>query len=385
MGNFVNKTDCCGCGACAQVCPKACIAMQADGEGFLYPAVDEKICVSCGRCQRVCPVIQSKEKQGSSPLAVYAAYAKDGAIRERSSSGGIFSVLAEWVLRQGGVVFGAAFAEDFSVCHIRVDSVEDMEKLRGSKYLQSRIEQTYLEAKAALSAGKWVLFSGVSCQIAGLRTFLGADNEHLIMLEVLCHGVPSPKLWKSYYRYCEEKNESLLEAASFRDKRLGWHHYEIRLDFKNSKVQRTTHGSDVYMNMFLSDICLRPSCHDCRFREGRSGADITLGDAWGIEKWMPEMDDDRGTSVVLINSTKGNHLWDMLQGEQCVRNADFETVVAHNMVYKKSVKPHPNRTRFFKALESGTEIEKLVRLVPKPLYRKILSFAKRIVKRMLHR
>ena len=385
MIDIVTKDSCCGCGACAQICPKGCITLQADGEGFLYPKVDAKTCVECGLCETVCPILQSEKTAVREPLEVFAACGEEKLLRLDSSSGGIFSLLAESVLAQGGVVFGAAFAEDFSVRHVGVDSVDGLDKLRGSKYVQSRTENTYKETKLALEQGRPVLYSGVGCQIAGLKRFLGKEYEGLVTVDVLCHGVPSPKVWQRYVRHCEGQRNSVLTKVSFRSKKRGWHNYETEQCFQNGQVQRIAHGKDPYIQMFLSEICLRPSCHSCKFREGRSGADITLGDAWGIERWMPEMDDDKGTSVVFINSRKGKTLWDLVQDRVKARIADPETVIRNNMVYRNSVKPHPSRARFFKALNSGASVDQLIQLTKAPLWRRILSFGKRCVKKILGR
>ena len=383
MINVVVKSNCCGCGACAQICLKGCISLQPDGEGFLYPAVDAAACVECGLCERVCPILQSGKTDAQEPIDVFAAFGKDEKIRERSSSGGIFSLLAEWVLAQGGVVFGAAFEADFSVRHVRIDTIDALDKLRGSKYVQSRTENTYQEAKLALEQGRKVLYSGVGCQVTGLKCFLGKEYENLLTVDVICHGVPSPKVWQKYLQCCEEKRNSCLTKVSFRNKRQGWHNYETEQCFQNGQIQRFAHGKDPYIKMFLSEICLRPSCHSCHFRKGKSGADLTLGDAWGIEKWMPEMDDDRGTSVVFVNSPKGQMLWNEVQTQTVSKQADLAIVVKNNSSYEKSVKPHPSRMRFFRALNKGASLEALVRLTKEPLWKRGINFVKRCAKKLL--
>lgn len=378
-----NREDCCGCGACEQICPKNCIIWMTDKEGFSYPSIDKAACVDCGLCEQVCPVIQGKTKPGTPPLDVFAAYIQDNTLRENSSSGGIFSVLAESVMNQGGVVFGAAFSEDFSVHHIQVETVETLGMLRGSKYVQSRTEDTYREAKIALVQGKPVLYSGVGCQIAGLKSFLRKEYDNLFTVDVLCHGTPSPEVWDRYVQQCEKNMGSKLVRVTFRNKDKGWRGYQIQQWFQNGVVYKSAHREDAYFKLFLRDICLRPSCYRCQFRKGRSGSDITLGDAWGIENWMPQMDDDKGTSVVLLNTLKGKKLWDNLGLQVVYQHTELETVAACNPMYEKSAKPHPNRKRFFSALNRGVPVEELVQLTRPPLRCKIASFAKHSIKKVL--
>ena len=384
MIDLIKKQNCCGCGACVQICPKHCVELKTDEEGFLYPNVLTDSCVNCGLCRQVCPILENAA-QKREPQQVYAARAISDDIRSSSSSGGIFYLLAQSVLNRSGVVFGAAFDADFSVHHIKVETLAQLQHLRGSKYLQSRIEETYIQARDALEQGKTVLFSGVGCQIAGLKTFLRKEYQNLYTVDVLCHGVPSPMVWQMYLRFRENQFESKVDVASFRNKMKSWHHYETKLHFCNGQSYEVSHERDMYSRLFLSEICLRPSCHSCHFREGKSGADITLGDAWGIEKWLPELDDDKGTSLVLVNSEKGRDLWEQICQQTEYRMVDAETALASNMVFKRSVKPHPNRLSFFKAMREGTTMNELLRLTRQPFYRRCISFAKRVAKKLLGR
>lgn len=379
---ITRKENCCGCGACAQICPKKCITMAADEEGFLYPRVDGNACIQCGLCRQVCPALRELPENSAEP-EIFAAYAKNEEIRKESSSGGIFSLLAGWILDQGGAVFGAAFDDDFSVHHLKIERVEDLSKLRGSKYVQSRIENTYSEAETLLKAGRKVLFSGVGCQIAGLKAFLRTDYENLYTVDVLCHGVPSLLVWERYLREQEKRHGAQIRRVSFRNKDSGWKTYSEEQIFENGSRYFRRASKDVYMNLFLQDICLRPSCHVCAFRKGKSGSDLTLGDAWGIDRWMPDMDDDKGTSIVLINSDKGQNLWEQIGELACARQGDPESILRHNCAYYKPAKCHPNRTRFFLALNSGASMVQLAHLARKPLHRRILSFGKRVLKSLL--
>lgn len=377
-----NKQNCCGCGACAQACPVGCITMTADGEGFLYPQVDAACCVDCGACSRACPIINRGEKPSALP-AVYAAIGKDEEARRTSSSGGVFSLLAEHILAKGGAVFGAAFAEDWSVHHIMIDSAETLPLLKGSKYLQSRIEDTYRQAEAVLRSGRPVLFTGTGCQIAGLKSYLKKDYENLYTTDVFCHGVPSPKVWEKYLQTQKDVYNDKINDIQFRYKNPSWHEYSVRLAFENGQEYCKIHGEDIYIKLFLSEICLRPSCYDCKFRESRSGADLTIGDAWGVEEWMPDMDDNKGTSVVVANTEKGRALWEAICPAMHSRQGDAETILGCNAMYYTSVKPHPNRARFFEAFQNGASMDELVALCKKPLWRRCLSFGKRCMKKVL--
>lgn len=380
MISITDKKSCCGCGACAQACGLNCITMVADAEGFLYPSVDLERCVECGACEKACPVLHPEEKPEE--ITVFAARCSEEEIRKASSSGGVFSLLAEAVMAEGGAVFGAAFDGDFLVAHKMARNRQELGALMGSKYLQSRIGDTYLQAEALLKSGTPVLYTGTGCQIAGLKTYLKKEYDNLYTVEVLCHGVPSPRIWQKYLQWQKEKHQGQILAASFRDKSSGWRQYSLRLDFDNGCQYSKPNAEEPYTKLFLSEICLRPSCHDCKFRESRSGADLTIGDAWGIEKWMPEMDDDKGTSIVIVNTPKGQALLERVREYMELQQADAETVLANNMVYRKSVRPHPNRKKFFTALQKGASLEELLQLCRRPLWYRILHLGYRILRKM---
>lgn len=380
---LIDKINCCGCEACVQACALNCITMEVDREGFWYPVVNGTICVNCGACDSACPMLNPKEKPED--ISVYAARCVDVGLRQASSSGGVFSLLAEKVLEAGGTLFGAAFGGDFSVFHTMVRKTEELEILRGSKYVQSRIGNTYQQAEQFLKTGNPVLFTGTSCQVAGLKAYLGKEYDKLYTVDILCHGVPSPAVWEKYLQEQEIKNGSKIQDVSFRNKAHGWHRFSMRVQFENEKIYNKIHHDDAFMKLFLENICLRPSCYDCKFRESRSGSDLTIGDAWGIETWMPEMDDDRGTSVVVVNTEKGRQLLAEIQPEAEVCQVDIQRALNSNAVYHKSVKPHPKRDQFFAALEKGAFPQDLVQLCKKPLRRRVLSFGKRVIKKILGR
>lgn len=382
MIRITNAADCCGCGACADICPKRCITMEQDGEGFFYPVTDPARCIDCGLCERVCPM-QKKPTAQPGEVKAYAAFATEDDLRGKSSSGGLFTLLAEEILSRGGCVAGAAFDDEFSVHHILVENVRDLEKLRGSKYVQSRMEDTYLCVKEQLQKGRPVLFTGVGCQVAGLKAYLGKEYDNLYTVDVLCHGVPSPKVWSKYVAEQEKNQGSKLKAASFRHKRMGWKKFSMVMDFESGARYAQLIGTDPYMRAFLANICLRPSCHSCRFKAVPRLSDLTIGDAWGIEKHMPELDDDRGASVILINSEKGQKLFDRISSRLVCRQGSLNTLLPPDADSRRAVRPHPNRAKFFAGLEQGQSLEQLTALTRKSGLRRLLSWGKRTLKRLL--
>lgn len=333
MIRITDNKDCCGCHACASVCARQCIAMQEDNEGFLYPVVDETTCTDCGLCEKVCPVINQDEPR--KPLKVYAAKNRNEEVRRQSSSGGIFTPLAEAVIREGGVIFGAKFDKDWNVVHAWTDTIEGIADFRGSKYVQSTIGDAYREAREFLKQGRKVLFSGTPCQIAGLRKFLRKEYGNLITVDVVCHGVPSPLVWRKYLEETREKlraernagknmdSSSLMDlpvitGISFRDKTHGWKKYGFAIRYDSSVTAANTNLSsvkeqlllesfteNVFMKGFLANLYLRPSCYACTARSGKSGSDISMADFWGIYNFYSEYDDDKGIELLLVNSDKG--------------------------------------------------------------------------------
>lgn len=379
MIQITDKQACCGCGACAQVCPRHCISMTPDQEGFLYPAVNRAACVDCGLCEKVCPLGSRQEIQGQ--VRARAAFCKDDEIRLNSSSGGIFSLLAEEILQKGGVVFGAAFDSQMMVHHVAVESVCDLGQLRGSKYLQSRMGNSYQAAKAYLTAGRKVLFSGTACQIAGLKSYLGRPCENLWTVDVLCHGVPAPALWK---KYLDEKSREYavpVEQVSFRDKSEGWKEYRVTLQLRDGVICSQSVAQNPYMQLFLSNICLRPSCHACPFKGFPRVSDLTLGDCWDVEQYAPEMDDDRGTSVVIASTEKGEALWQKIAGRCVWKEEKLDVLLPPRADSRKPVQPHPHRKKFFAWMAQGKSVDELLRLLYPPLAVRVKNRVKRLLAR----
>lgn len=377
MIKITNLVDCCGCASCVQVCPKKCISFKEDKQGFRYPFVNNSLCIDCGRCEKVCPIY--KDHLVKTPIVVYAAKNKNEVIRRASSSGGIFSILAEQVITDGGVVFGAKFDENWEVVHDYTETIDGLAAFRGSKYLQSRIEDNYKKVKVFLQNGRKVLFSGTPCQIAGLKSFLQKDYDNLVCVDFVCHGVPSPKVWRKYNFEIAKKNErnllsrfffsncrSLVKGINFRDKSSGWKKFSLTFSFsetsgkieKNSLIKSVVFSQDAFMKAFLKNIILRPSCYGCRFREGKSESDITLGDFWGIDKLKPEFDDDLGVSLVMINSSKGYSF--LPTTELTYIRMTYDDAKKHNSSIYKSSQEHSMRNYFFFKFSYSINLHQLI-------------------------
>ena len=302
----VKSQDCCGCGACANKCPVKAISMRENEEGFLAPAIDENLCTDCGLCAKACPALNVRYENTTEPEC-YAAMAEDE-IRMKSSSGGIFSLLAEHIIDKGGYICGAAFNKDWSVSHIIIDNKQDLAKLRGSKYVQSDIENCYRETKKLLDAGKEVLFSGCPCQIAGLYSFLGKKYKQLITIDLVCHGTPSRKVWRKYLE--ENFDISKITKIDFRDKSFfGWA-TTMNIYFKNKTTEYHKDAqSDPYFKGFIPCLLSNKHCGKCFYTKLPRQGDISLADWWGIDNFQKGLNDNKGTSQILINSDKGKKLY----------------------------------------------------------------------------
>lgn len=352
MIKIEDKSKCSGCHACYSICPKNCIEMTKDVEGYLYPKVDESLCIDCNLCVKVCPINNDNNKDYTHPnkIASYAVINKNENIRKESSSGGVFSAIAEFVLKNNGVVFGAAFDENLNVKHICVDDESKLYKLRGSKYLQSTIGDTLQSVKKELLNGTLVLFTGTPCQISGLKRYLVKDYDNLICQDIICHGVPSPNIWQKYLDFITKKQKSEIDKSSkpsFRNKTYGWNKFSVALNCVDGTQYIETLDKDLFMKSFLSNLNLRPSCYDCHSKSLQRESDITLADFWGIENLMPEMCDDKGTSLIFINSDKGKKLIDSIKNKLDIKEVNIDNAIKYNPSAYKSVNKPDNRDEFF--------------------------------------
>ena len=364
MITLKQNSCCCGCGACMQICPAQCIAMQEDKEGFLYPQVDTRACNDCGQCEIICPIIN--QKQPKKPLVVYAAKNKNEKVRMQSSSGGIFTLLAEHVISEGGVVFGARFDEKWEVVHDYSETIEGLTAFRGKKYVQSRIENTYKKTELFLKQGRKVLFTGTPCQIAGLNHYLAKKYDNLLTVDVACHGVPSPGVWKKYLEgmiknpnggtgensVLSSLNEKpVITGISFRDKSNGWRKFSFVVKTLSSKSSQNavflseTLDKNIFMRGFLKNLYLRPVCYACACKSNKSGADITIADYWGISRYYPEFNDNKGVSLVLCNSPKGVAIFQLLDVDGF--ETSYEQGLKGNSTLERSVTAHRKREVFY--------------------------------------
>lgn len=413
MIHITDKKNCCGCSACVQRCPKQCIRLEEDTEGFLYPQVDEETCIKCGLCEKVCPILNQADKL--SVLEVLAVKNPNDEERMNSSSGGVFLPLAREVINQGGVVFGAVYDESWEVHHVYAEKIEDVYPMMGSKYLQSKIGNSFKDAERFLKQGREVLFVGSPCQIAGLRTYLrNKQYSNLLAVDFLCHGVPSPGVWRRYlaetYGGYDAKEQSRLQATAgknsvllsslnatspigdikFRDKReSGWKKYRfvVRQKSASKADQNTVLSSDIhydnpFMRGFLSDIYLRPSCYECKCKNGVNHSDMTIADFWGINQIAPEFDDDKGVGLVLLNTKKGEEYFSRFPMDMMPSN--LEEAHYHNGGFNEHTKAHPKRDQFFFLIENGKSIKAAVDICLRlPFKQRVVRVVKRIVKKIV--
>lgn len=334
----------------------------------MYPNVNETLCIDCGECNKACPIeyfnnIKRNENVGED-ICAYGGWHKDKQIRYNSSSGGAFTLFSEWILKQKGVVYGCMLNEEMKAVHISVDTIEELWKLRGSKYVQSEIGDVYSEIQTLLEDERWVMFVGTPCQAAGLVSFLKKKKyEKLYILDFICHGVPSPEVFKKYINYLTEKENSKVVRFRFRNKDHGWNGHGLQLGtkifYKNGKKERLYPAfRDPFMNGFLMNIYLRPSCYSCHFKKVPNNyADITIADFWGVMKVDPKLYDKKGTSLVIIHGAHGNVLWDQVKGNFEYSSVEFAEIIKYNQCIVKSVQMNLKRNKFFEDLKIKSFIE----------------------------
>ena len=385
MPHLCDSKSCMGCSACSNTCPQNCISMKADEEGFIYPAVEYEHCISCGLCEKSCPVLN--HKSAVTMTKAYAAVNSDYDTRITSTSGGVFSLLAQTVLQKNGVVFGAAYNPDFSVSHQYTETEDGLQRFRGAKYVQSDIGKSYQQVKSFLDGNRYVLFSGTPCQIAGLQAYLGKEYEKLICVDLICHGIPSPEVWQHYidYRAQTDNNGIRPEHINLRSKTTGWQRYSVEFQYSD-KTYSKMYADDPYMWGYIKDLYIRPSCIDCKFKGLQRSSDFTLGDYWGIESQHPEMNDGKGTSLVFVHSEKAAAIWDEIASRIQFKEVDPETAIQWNPMAVKSTPYQEKREEFFTRYKDE-DFERLVwELVPKPvpqknsLLRRIKNRIRRVIK-----
>ena len=385
---MIEKLDyskCTICQACTNICPKECIEVKYLKEEFYYPVIDKKKCINCGACERVCPVLNPLEI-GKTLKKAYAGININENERLKSSSGGIFTSLANVILDENGIVCGAAFDKNFKVNHIAIDNKEELSKLRGSKYVQSNTNYVFKEVRKQLIKEKKVLFSGCPCQIAGLKKFLGKDYENLYTVDFICHGIPSQNTFDRYIEFVEKRYKSKVIEFFFRDKSKGWHTSSVKVTFENGKKYSKFITEDMYMRGFLNNIYCKQSCHNCKFRNHRSGSDITLADYWGAEVEECDIDDNKGLSLVIVISIKGELLKKSIEKTSLLKPTSYENAIKYNQSLIKSSPVSDDRCKFIKLAELN-QYDKIFKQLCKEKYnkvfvrkvRKILGKIKRLI------
>jgi len=348
MINILDKSKCSGCTACRSVCPVSAITMVKDNEGFEYPLADPNVCIQCGLCNRVCPF----ENPSGNYDVIDSFGTMSNNLEERlaSSSGGVFSLFAANVISHGGIVYGVAMSEDCEdAVFIRVDDLKDISRLRGSKYMQAHVGDTFINVKSDLEKGQIVLFSGTPCQVNGVTAFLDlrkVDRSNLICCDTVCHGVPSPEVWHKYKNYIEKKYIKKISSVNFREKDTGWKRFGISYTDSEKSYKYIPLDKSTYLQFFLKNLCLRESCYHCEAKTSRS-SDVTIADFWGIEKLYPELNDDCGISLLIVRTEIGKRLADSIIEKAIFKKVDLEKAVRYNSAERFSCKRPDARNGFF--------------------------------------
>ena len=319
--SVVPKDECCGCTACYASCSSKAIFMQPNEEGFLYPHIDENKCVRCGKCLKVCKEIRFHQE----PQTIYACWSKDDYLRLHSSSGGVFSIIAENVLSKGGAVCAVGYSDDCKEClHKIIRNADELDDLRRAKFVQSKKHDVYHQVNELLRANVEVLFCGTPCEVGGLRQYLGREYENLLTCDIICGCVSSPMVYRTYIEFMNKEYNANAVRVNFKDKRKGWRGKAITITFDNGDEYYNSILDDDYCVSFHSRYNIRPSCFNCKYRNLQRVSDITLGDFWAIEKYKEEYDDNKGTSFVLVNTKKGDKILNQLDLNIHLMNIDYE-------------------------------------------------------------
>lgn len=349
-GDTPDKKDCCGCSACIKICPKSALGFKEDSEGFLYPVLDATKCIECGLCEKACPMRHSGQTLPEKPGRSYAATSKDALELENSSSGGIFGIIAEYVLEKGGRVYGAAFDENIRLRHIHIDTIGDLGKLQGSKYVQSQNENVYREIRDCLNNGQLIYYCGTGCQVAGLKLFLRKDYDNLLTSDIFCHGVPPQKVFDETVRVLEKKHKGSVRNYRFRDKRIfGWSCSSSCDILKKGSLHYIGYDPvmDSYFNAFLDGIMYRESCYVCPFARKERCGDISLADFWGVENYLDLKDIRKGVSAVIVNTKTGERLLEEIKNRISLYPAKLSDIAVINKTLLKPTPRPEKRDDFF--------------------------------------
>lgn len=345
---FKAQKMCCGCSACVASCPKSCLTLKQNTNGFYVPSFNPGSCIDCDLCLKVCPI--TKKEVHSAINKAYGAVTKDKNVSNLSSSGGLFSVFANTILEKNGVVFGAAFDKDFKVYHKAAYTYDDVKAFRGSKYVQSNIEDCFKQVKSLLDDDRYVYFSGTPCQIAGLISYLNKDYSKLITQDFICHSIPSPMVWDRFMTYKEKEFGGKIVYASFREKEEEQKGYKLKLLFDNGNTY-IGDGNNPYTKAFIEGLSSNTACYNCKFKGDNRFSDITLGDFWGVEDICTDFKDYNGVSLILLHNEKALSLFDTVKNDITFVEVDSDKVFNNNQMAIKSVYFNPRRKTFFKTIK----------------------------------
>lgn len=379
MIQIKSKLDCCGCTACASSCPKSAITMVPDEEGFLYPKIDMRRCIECGACERACPIL-NKKTVISEKTEGYIIRIKDNKILYESTSGGAFTALADYILEQNGIVYGVGYDNNMRVVCKRATTKQQLQEMRGSKFVQSDLGNIFQDIKKELKEGTTILFSGTPCQVAGLLSFLRKKPDNLLCVDFVCRGVPSPGLWDNYVKYMENKYSSKIVGARFKHKTYGYHTSTMKIDFANGKTYYGSGRVDPYMKAFVREISSRPSCAACAFKGIERPSDITVFDCYEYSKITGRKDDNRGYSSIFVHTEKGGKILEDIKSHIEIQEEDVNSLVTENGVMVcNSAKPNPRRAEFYLLAEHYPIDEALNKIEPITLKDKIIEKSKRFL------
>lgn len=367
MISIKDKTKCCGCNACKSVCPKECITMKPDEEGFLYPSVNIAECINCGACDEICPITNHKPLNQNKPEA-FVIRTKNINDLIKSTSGGFSTPIANWVFKNKGKVWTATYDENLNVVHREFDKdSKDFEQTRGSKYVQSDLNSSFIKIKKELENDQLVCFIGTTCQVYGLKYFLKKDYDNLFTVDLVCHGTPSPKLWRKYLDYQQNYYNSKIIDINFRNKTYGYHSGTMMLQFENGKTYKGSARVDYMLKSFFSEISSRPSCYSCEFKQIERISDFTIFDCWHMSELVENIkDDDKGYTNLLIHSQKGKDLFNAIKDEYDVYKVNLEKAIElDGIMVCNSAIPHPKRNEFYSDIDEhdlSAHIQKYIKV-----------------------
>ena len=375
MKTVVNLDCCCGCGQCAEICPSDAIKMEKNEQGFFYPVVSHEKCLECGRCIKSCAFNTLQDRLlDSTVIEAFAAKHKNNEVRMNSRSGGVFTALSDWILEQEGIVYGCELIDCRRAVHKRAITKEERDKFRGSKYIQSEIFDCYKKIKNDLKSDKYVLFSGTPCQVNAIKSYCyRIDTSKLFLIDIVCHGVPSPLVWSDYLDFLSNRKKTIV-SVDFRDKkRFGWSEHKETVFFNNGDV----YSGEVFKRLFYSHYILRKDCFDCPFKNLNRTGDVTIADCWGIAENYPEFDDDKGVSLVLINSAKGRRLIADISRKMETLEVDIDKLLQPALKKNWTIpNDYESFWRFFNHHSFQRVVKKYVYKLP-PLYIRIDNRVKR--------